>query len=58
MKFRTIASLLTATGMAAFVAPQAFAQGESVANTTQPYSATAPANCCSATPGCRLHQPA
>ena len=46
MKFRTIASLLTATGMAALLAPQAFAQGESVASTTQPYSTTAPANCC------------
>jgi hypothetical protein len=45
-KFKYLASLLTAAGMAALLAPQAHAQGESVASTTQPYSATAPANCC------------
>jgi type 1 glutamine amidotransferase len=41
-----VAGWLAATAMTVLVAPQAFAQGESVANTTQPYSATAPANCC------------
>ena len=46
MKFKYLASLLTAAGMTALLAPQAFAQGESVASTTQPYSPTAPANCC------------
>jgi len=45
-KLKCLSALLTATAMAALISPQAFAQGESVANTTQPYSATAPANCC------------
>ncbi|MBV9551108.1 MAG: ThuA domain-containing protein [Alphaproteobacteria bacterium] len=46
-KLKTLAPLLTASAMAALAcAGHAFAQGESVANTTQPYSPTAPANCC------------
>jgi len=36
----------TATAMAALLSPQVFAQGASLANTTEPYTATAPANCC------------
>jgi len=45
-KLKSLSAMLAATGLAALVAPQAFAQGESVANTTQPYSATVPPNCC------------
>src|SRR3569833_1322254 len=43
---KTVSALLTATAFAALAAGHAFAQGESVANTTQPYSATVPPNCC------------
>jgi type 1 glutamine amidotransferase len=46
LKLKTLSALLTATAMAALCASHAFAQGESVANTTQPYTSTAPANCC------------
>jgi len=43
---KSLSALLTATALTALIPPQAFAQGESVANTTQPYTSTAPANCC------------
>jgi type 1 glutamine amidotransferase len=46
LKLKSLSALLTATAMAALAAGHAFAQGESVANTTQPYTSTAPANCC------------
>jgi type 1 glutamine amidotransferase len=45
-KLNYLPSLLTAAALSALLAPQAFAQGESVATTTQPYTSTAPANCC------------
>jgi len=46
ISLKALPSIVTATAVAALVAPHAFAQGASTANTTEPYSATAPANCC------------
>ena len=43
-KLLILPSILTATAVAALLAPQVFAQGASVANTTTPYTATAPAD--------------
>ncbi len=41
-----LSSVATATAMAALLSPHVFAQGASLANTTEPYTATSPANCC------------
>src|SRR6201996_6708770 len=45
-KLKCLPVLLAAAAMGALMSPHAFAQGESVANTKQPYTSTAPANCC------------
>jgi len=46
LRIKDIACAATATAMAALLSPQVFAQGASLANTTEPYTATSPANCC------------
>ena len=46
ISWKQLPPLLAGTAVIALTASQVFAQGASVANTTQPYTATAPANCC------------
>ncbi len=48
--FRHLPVLLASTAIAALGVTAAFAQGASVANTTTPYTATVPANCCTYKP--------
>src|SRR5262245_53440738 len=46
ISLKHLPAIVTATAVAALTASQVFAQGASVANTTTPYTATVPANCC------------